>query len=87
MKEATDTCKKIQHSLKSIEINGKNDLPLTASFGVASYSKDIAPSKLIINTDKALYESKILRDTITVFKDSMNLNEKSAANFQMAKEY
>lgn len=83
---AVDTCKKIQSSFKSIEINGKNDLPLTASFGIASYSKDMAPSKLIINTDNALYESKIMRDTITVFKNPINMNENKAVIYQMAKE-
>jgi diguanylate cyclase len=84
--EAVEICKRIQNNLKTININGKTDLPLTASFGVASYTGDIAPSKLIINTDKALYESKILKDTITVFKDSFNGNGKNARNFQMAKE-
>jgi diguanylate cyclase len=84
--EAVEICKRIQNDLKAININGKTDLPLTASFGVASYASDMAPSKLIINTDKALYESKIVKDTITVFKESFGGNGKNSENFQMAKE-
>lgn len=84
--EAVEICKRIQSDLKTININGKTDLPLTASFGVARYASNMAPSKLIINTDKALYESKILKDTITVFKESFGGNGKNTGNTQMAKE-
>lgn len=65
-------CERIQNDFKIVNINGKTELPLTASFGIASYANDMAPSKLIMNTDKALYESKIVKNTITVYKTSSN---------------
>ena len=64
-------CERIQRDFKSIHMNMKTDLSLTASFGVASYSNEMAPSTLIINTDKALYQSKSVKNTITVYNDSM----------------
>lgn len=72
LEEVVKTCEQIKSNFKLINLNGKFDLPLTASFGIASYSDDMVTSKLIINTDKALYESKIMKDTITVFKDSIH---------------
>ncbi len=81
-----ETCKEVQENFKLIQLDGNENLPLTISVGIANYTDDISPSKLIINTDKALYESKITKDTITVFKDSENQNEVRSFTFQKAKE-
>ncbi|MFA9378025.1 MAG: GGDEF domain-containing protein [Lachnotalea sp.] len=72
IRNVVETCEKIQHDFHVVKIDGKTELPLTASFGVGSYTSDMAPSTLIINTDKALYESKIVKNTITIYKDTMN---------------
>jgi diguanylate cyclase (GGDEF)-like protein len=64
------TCEKIQRDFAGIEIKGRNDIPLSASIGIAKYSSYMTPSTLILNTDKALYESKTVKNTITVYKEA-----------------
>lgn len=60
-------CEQIQRDFKLISMNPNSDSPLTASFGIANYSNEMSPSQLIINTDKALYESKKEKNKITVY--------------------
>jgi diguanylate cyclase len=71
MRDAVDTCKRIQESFQLVQINEKTDIPLTISVGIAGYSGNIPTSELIINTDKALYESKVKRNTITVYEETI----------------
>ncbi|PXV93269.1 diguanylate cyclase [Lachnotalea glycerini] len=70
LEDVVGVCKKIQRDFASIRIDKREGLPLTVSIGIAKYSNSMAPSALIINTDKALYESKIVKNTITIFKES-----------------
>ena len=62
-----ECCEQIQNDFKSITRDLKTSSPVTASFGISSFLKDITPSELINNTDKALYQSKTVKNTITVF--------------------
>ncbi len=63
-----DTCKKIQQGYKAVDIGEKIDFGLTASFGIAKYTNKTNATKLLIDTDKALYESKVKKDTICIYK-------------------
>jgi diguanylate cyclase (GGDEF)-like protein len=72
--EVIKICEQIQHATKSINTNVKTDNQVTASFGIASYSKEMSPSTLISNSDEALYLSKKQKNMITVYKDSSSDN-------------
>ena len=67
-------CEQIQHAFKLINMNKKSDCPVTASFGIASYSKGMSPSKLITNSDEAMYLSKAQKNMITVYNNSSSGN-------------
>ncbi|MDA3938209.1 MAG: GGDEF domain-containing protein [Spirochaetia bacterium] len=68
MEKVLESCKNIQKEFKSNDQVVKSELPLSVSFGVASYECGTAPSRLITNSDKALYQSKTVKDKITVLK-------------------
>lgn len=67
------TCKKIQSDFKEINVKENKELMLTASIGIAIYTKGISTSKLITNTDKALYEAKTVRNAIRIHKVPKNV--------------
>ena len=68
MKKVLEKCENIQKEFKTNDQIVKSELPISVSFGVASYECGTAPSKLITNSDKALYQSKTVKDKITVLK-------------------
>jgi len=61
------TCERIQQDFRAVRMLPEGELKLTVSFGVARYVRGMGQAKLIANTDKALYESKIAKDAITVY--------------------
>lgn len=64
------TCAKIQKEFDAVSVGMAEGISLTVSFGIACYSKGMIPSRLIFNSDKALYEAKTEKNAIHVFKDS-----------------
>lgn len=66
MNEVVDICKNIQKSLHEIKSDSIIKTSLTASFGISEYFAILGTDKLIINTDKALYEAKTVRNTIRI---------------------
>ncbi|WP_099468960.1 diguanylate cyclase [Konateibacter massiliensis] len=64
-----EICKQIQKSYEELQFEGRDRVPLTLSIGIAKQTKDIAPSVLIVQTDEALYQSKIVKDKITVYEN------------------
>ncbi len=69
MDSVLEACKKIQVEFKKVDIGKEINFVLTASFGVAKYIKNTNATKLLINTDKALYESKEIKDAICIFEE------------------
>lgn len=69
MDDVIRICEQIQNDFSSIKLN-KNNLLLTISIGIAKYSRNLTPSTLIIHTDKALYESKKMKNTITIYPEN-----------------
>lgn len=67
-------CEQIQKEFALIEIKGKENLPLTISIGIDEYKKDMKTTSLIAHTDKALYESKVLKNKITVYKREASMS-------------
>jgi diguanylate cyclase len=65
--QVVQCCERIQKEFKSIPVNNRADFQCTLSFGIASYTGNMTPSQLIINSDSALYQSKINKNTITVY--------------------
>ena len=72
MNQVVESCELIQKNFKLNNLNIKIKLPLSVSFGVAMYECGTAPSRLIINSDNALYQSKIVKNKITIFDESNN---------------
>lgn len=70
MKQVLNTCENIQRDFKSEIQIVKSKLPISISIGVARYECGTAPSTLISNSDIALYQSKIVKDKITVFNQN-----------------
>ncbi|QEN05287.1 GGDEF domain-containing protein [Thiospirochaeta perfilievii] len=70
--EVIDICNKINSMFSQYAKGFKCEKPITLSFGVAHYRKDISPSDLIVNSDLALYESKKTKNKITLFKDILS---------------
>ena len=69
MKEAYKTAVMIQNRLKEAAFKEHPGLKLTASFGLAEYENGINAAKLFMNADQALYQAKILRDSIRVHEE------------------
>jgi diguanylate cyclase len=68
MEELIENCKSIQKDLKESAIN-QLGISLTASIGIARYSKHMTTTQLLRNTDSALYHSKESKNSICVFDD------------------
>lgn len=71
IENAVDICERIQKDFRKVTTEYESDLPLTASFGIASFTKDMTPNKLVMNTDKALYEAKKEKNTIHIFDEAL----------------
>ncbi|NPD75307.1 GGDEF domain-containing protein [Oceanispirochaeta sp. M1] len=70
MKQVITYCEGIQNEFTSNDQIVKSNLPLSVSFGVSIYKCGTAPSKLIKNSDTALYQSKRTKNKITIFNAS-----------------
>ena len=68
IEQIKDICEKIQNDLKVSDEN-KSSILLTASIGIASFTRQISARQLLRNTDKALYHSKKMKDSICMFDD------------------
>lgn len=68
--EVIKICEQIQKDFAAAVIDGKKNLPLSMSVGIAQYSCDMTLSTLIIHTDQALYESKKEKNKITVYNNN-----------------
>ncbi len=66
--EAVGVCEKIQRAFHQVSVGKISGIALTASFGVSTYTRGMDSAKLIVNTDKALYEAKTVKNTIRVFQ-------------------
>jgi diguanylate cyclase (GGDEF)-like protein len=76
MNQVIICCEEIQKDFNLNDQIVKSKLPLSASFGVANYECGTAPSKLITNSDYALYQSKTVKNKITIFnKSSINSSQ------------
>jgi diguanylate cyclase len=64
---ALGVCERIREDLRSVRLSDADGMRLTASVGVSRYARGTAPAALIADTDKALYESKLTKDAITVY--------------------
>ena len=70
LENVIEICEQIQSDFALADIDGKDNLSLSISIGIAKYSCDMALSTLIIHTDQALYESKKEKNKITVYKEA-----------------
>lgn len=75
LERVMETCIQIQDDLTESPVNYPT-IPVTASVGIARYTKGMGASQLLKNTDDALYRSKTLKDSICIFDDM----SKPAAN-------
>ncbi len=71
LEEVHRTCEKIRKDCMQIKVDKKFDKVLTASFGIAEFSAGMSTSKLVVYTDKALYEAKKVKNTIHIHQDEV----------------
>ncbi|MFA9465466.1 MAG: GGDEF domain-containing protein [Velocimicrobium sp.] len=69
LQDVVKICQRIQYDLEKANIGKEFEFPLTASFGIAVYSKHMDSAELFMNTDKALYESKVKKNAIRIFEE------------------
>lgn len=69
MKEVIRICDQIKNDLRTVTIDSGENVTLTASFGIADYRNDMDAARLLINTDRALYSAKEVKNTIRVFQN------------------
>lgn len=69
LQNVIEICERIQNDFKEIVVVNDIDLPLTVSFGVAQYSREMMASQLLKNADSALYSSKKVKNTIRIYHD------------------
>jgi len=68
--EVVRACTTIQKDLRESELT-VTAIPFTVSIGIAQFSKQRGAAGLIRDTDMALYRSKKLKDTITVYEQML----------------
>lgn len=64
-----EICKSVQEELRKMLMSKEINLPLTVSFGIAKYTRDISTNELLKNADAALYKSKKAKNTIHIYND------------------
>lgn len=67
MDTAVETCGQLRQRLGSLTFEEYPQLKLTASFGLAAYTGNIAAARLFINADEAMYKAKRQENGICVF--------------------
>ena len=65
---AMDCCREIRAKMQQYKIEGC-DVPVTVSFGVAMYHPDMAPTELVRRADEALYQAKLIKNHITMYRE------------------
>lgn len=68
LKEVIKTCRDIQSDLKQ-SYTSIGYMVMTLSIGIAVYDKKTSATQLVKNTDTAMYNAKVIKDCISVFKD------------------
>ena len=68
MEEAVSNCKQIQQKLDKIQKEEPSFIKLTVSFGLAAFTDKVDATALLVHSDHALYEAKINRNTICVYR-------------------
>lgn len=69
LESVLQTCNNIKNSFnKTVSLN-EIELPLSLSFGIATYSKNITAIQLLQNADSALYNSKVVKNQISIYED------------------
>lgn len=68
--EIVKMCKSIQKDFIPISKRYVTKNMVSLSFGIADYIKGTSPTKLIEDSDLALYQSKKVKNKITIYKDS-----------------
>lgn len=63
------TCQKIKNDFANCNVCDTTKVSLTSSFGIAMYVKNMLTTKLIANTDKALYEAKTVKNAICIYRN------------------
>lgn len=66
MEHVFEVCEKIQRDFKALAEELSSEIALSVSIGLAVYSKGMTPYELISNSDIALYESKKVKNSITL---------------------
>jgi diguanylate cyclase len=77
MDETLNICENIQCDLKKNPVNLSSDIQLTVSIGIARHEKEMSPTQLLQNTDRALYHSKTSKNSICIFDPQMMENIKN----------
>ncbi|SHI16861.1 diguanylate cyclase [Sporobacter termitidis DSM 10068] len=67
-------CRKIQADYRKGTEELSQNLPLTASFGIALRAPGMTTAQLLKNTDTALYRSKIMKDMIYIYDELSDAN-------------
>ena len=65
-------CRKIQDELKAVSSYIGLDDNLTVSIGISVHKKKTDMARMILNTDRALYEAKIEKDTIRIYVEPVS---------------
>lgn len=68
LKAVIEVCENMQEAFQDISVIKATDLPVSVSFGIAHYSKEMSVTQLIKNTDIALYRSKSFKNAISVYE-------------------
>ena len=79
MDEVIGTCGRIQKNMEALCVGDYGELPVTASFGIAEYVKEMDMAQLIFCADQALYEAKVSKNAISIYQGGMRQMEKKQA--------
>lgn len=79
MDKVIATCRRIQKNMEALRVGDYGELPVTASFGIAEYVKEMDMAQLIICADQALYEAKVSKNAISIYQRGMRQMGKKQA--------
>ncbi len=69
MDAVLNTCRDIQKDFGQYAAAFSLGLPLSASFGIARFTSYMTTTQLLRNTDKALYQSKVMKNDIYIYDE------------------
>lgn len=70
IEEVLGICSRIQKNMEVLCVGDYGELPVTASFGIAEYEKQMDMAQLIFCADQALYEAKISKNAISTYHNN-----------------